>query len=289
MAVSNAVSFDRFNASFGYSLGRTAALIGGLTFAPKMTGSVWLKRLGDLNDLQVIFQSSSGLRIRFESDNTFSIRAPAFTGAVVDLRTSAIIDNNWHHILFSFDSEDINKKHLYVDDVLDMNVVNFPGVGSPQMNIPGQAMGTSATGGSALLDADISEFWLSQNDYFDLSIQDNRRKFISSDKKPIPLGDNGELPTTQSPLMYMGNPSATYNINLGTGGDFTFSGILGVMPAVTGLEFGSATEEKKKTGFVSLKRKRQDRRDRFLQFRSDMEKPPEDIIAEEFINKMLKR
>ena len=83
----------------------------------------------------------------------------------------------------------------------------------------------STTLGASKLNACLSEFWVS-NEYIDLSVEANRRKFIDSSGKPVDLGSDGSTPTGTAPLIYLPNPSGTFENNAGTGGNFTVTGAL---------------------------------------------------------------
>ena len=54
----------------------------------------------------------------------------------------------------------------------------------------------------------------------------NRRKFIDPNKDPVDLGEAGQFPTGTSPLVFLANPTASWQTNLGTGGNFTENGAL---------------------------------------------------------------
>jgi hypothetical protein len=62
--------------------------------------------------------------------------------------------------------------------------------------------------------------------HLDLSVEANRRKFISAAGKPVSLGANGSTPTGSQPIIYLANPTATWQDNLGAGGNFTENGAL---------------------------------------------------------------
>ena len=74
----------------------------------------------------------------------------------------------------------------------------------------------------------ISELWFNPT-YLDISVEANRRKFISPSGSPVNLGATGSLPTGTAPLIYM--PGAVVGQNLGTGGDFA---AVGAPKVVTG-------------------------------------------------------
>jgi len=70
----------------------------------------------------------------------------------------------------------------------------------------------------------ISEFYFAPNQYLDLSVEANRRKFITADGKPADLGADGSTPTGTAPAIYLPNRAALIGTNAGTGGNFTVNG-----------------------------------------------------------------
>lgn len=76
------------------------------------------------------------------------------------------------------------------------------------------------------LDGAISEFYLNTAEYIDLSIEANRRKFISAQGKPVFMGANGSAPTGNQPIIYFNKRYNEFQINNGYGGDYGVTGSL---------------------------------------------------------------
>jgi hypothetical protein len=72
----------------------------------------------------------------------------------------------------------------------------------------------------------LAEVYINLAEYVDLSVEANRRKFISSAGKPVNLGASGSVPTGTAPIMYFKGPASAFPTNLGTGGNFTVTGTL---------------------------------------------------------------
>ena len=79
--------------------------------------------------------------------------------------------------------------------------------------------------GQTGINADIAELYFT-NEFLDLSVEANRRKFIGANGRPVDLGDDGSEPTGTAPLVYLKNPVETWHINAGSGGGFTETGEL---------------------------------------------------------------
>lgn len=70
----------------------------------------------------------------------------------------------------------------------------------------------------------IYDFWFAGDQYLDLSVTANRRKFVTADLKPVNLGPTGLLPTGVAPDIYMTGGASDFVVNRGTGGTFTLAG-----------------------------------------------------------------
>jgi len=76
------------------------------------------------------------------------------------------------------------------------------------------------------LNCEIADLYLNTATSLDLSSTANRRKFISAEDKPVDLGSDGSTPTGTAPLIFLSNPTATWQNNLGSGGNFNENGAL---------------------------------------------------------------
>lgn len=145
-------------------------------------------------------------------------------GIATYFKTSISLSSGvWHHVLHSWDCANATGK-IYIDDVdrtvqttaNDVSVCWGTGAGALKSKL-----GAKATNGSLRLAADLSEFFL-HDEYIDLSVETNRRKFLSSNSKPIELGSDGSTPFGTIPVIYMSGEAATWQAktNLGDGGDW---------------------------------------------------------------------
>lgn len=84
----------------------------------------------------------------------------------------------------------------------------------------------ATTGGTSKLEGDLADLYVNYATSLDLSVEANRRKFISATGKPVSLGADGSTPTGSQPIVFLANPTATWQNNLGSGGNFTENGAL---------------------------------------------------------------
>lgn len=118
--------------------------------------------------------------------------------------------------LYVNDSDDIAAGPTLTDDTIDYTQTSW-------------GIGSGATG-SEKLDGCLAEFYFAPGQYIDLSVETNRRRFISAGGKPVYLGSTGSAPTGTAPIVYQhldnGEAVASFATNRGTGGDFTVTGTL---------------------------------------------------------------
>jgi len=132
-------------------------------------------------------------------------------------------DGEWHHVLISVDLSDPTKRHLYVDGVDDLsNVNNYV---DDIMDLTPQNLdyyiGRNESGGRDIKGS-LYKLWFDTGTYIDFSNPTNRALFdIDAD-----LGTNGEIPTGSAPDIFLTNDAPTWNVNSGTGGNFTLTGTL---------------------------------------------------------------
>lgn len=101
---------------------------------------------------------------------------------------------------------------------------------SKQVTENGIADGSITT--AKVVDENITykKFASAVNALGNITVKANRRKFISANGKPVFLGTDGSKPTGTPPIVFLSqqrnDTPNTFNINRGTGGDFTITGTL---------------------------------------------------------------
>jgi len=199
----------------------------GIGEGPTGTLSVWIKSAVD-GTLGVILcnagNANAGLYFAKYTTNVFYLRLRNSGPAIIVSAVAGQIlsSDGWVHFLASWDTANL-KFHWYRNDVSISTIVP-----SSTTNVD-YDYGTWAIGdennGGGRFNGDMSELYFS-TDYIDLTVEANRRKFISSTRKPVSLGLTGSLPTGNQPLIYF--PYGDPTDNHGTGGNFTMTGALDV-------------------------------------------------------------
>jgi len=188
--------------------------------------NAWFKPTSAVSQARIIHAQSDSVYCRIQGYDGFRFRG--YNGAgnttVNYVPGSLFSADTWYHILISFDLSDSGKRHVYLDDSDLSTTVTWSiytdgnlGWGTySSWDIGSRQDYTNYTFAGCL-----SEVYLT-NEYLDLSVEANRRKFIDASGKPVNLGSDGSTPTGTQPLLYFNNPAATWNVNKGSGGAFSF-------------------------------------------------------------------
>jgi hypothetical protein len=122
-----------------------------------------------------------------------------------------------------------NRRQIYIDDAVPSLTVNNTGANAAigyATSLTNVIVGAQSAAGASKLDGDLSEVYINHAASLDLSIEANRRKFISATLKPVNLGATGSLPTGTAPIMFFSGATASWETNKGSGGGFTENGAL---------------------------------------------------------------
>lgn len=148
--------------------------------------------------------NASGTSILFAQSNP--------SGVLIPVRT-------WTHILFSVDLTNTSNRHFYVNDVLQP--ITWTTYTNDTIDFTRSAHGVGAySDGAGKSLQRISHLYLDYT-YRNLSVEANRRLFITADRKPA--ANQQAL----NPILYLPlNDPTQPGKNLGTGGDFNLTGVV---------------------------------------------------------------
>ena len=126
------------------------------------------------------------------------------------------------HVLLAVDLTNTTV-HLYLNDAVpSLSIATAPV--NDTINFAAGTF-TVGAGGGAFHGGNLRQFYVAQ-EYLDVSVLANRRKFINADLTPVDFGTDGSTPTGTQPIIYLNNQADTFQNNLGSGGNFTESGQL---------------------------------------------------------------
>lgn len=134
------------------------------------------------------------------------IRFTAFTNRVTQSTQIDILDEEWHHVVWS--ANGVDAIHCVVDGVLQVlsaTTVNLNG--SPMFHEREQGINGSSFSGC------ISDYYW-HSDYIDLSVEANRKKFYNNGW--VYYGDKGDRPQGSQPTIWLRDADADFGTNYGT-------------------------------------------------------------------------
>jgi hypothetical protein len=191
--------------------------------------SVWLKLADDVGGVVCsavdgVPNQRSGLTI-IPGANRLNFRGYNSAGTVIlSLSTSTLPQGRWVHVMGSVDLTNTAKRHLYVDDVSDMTVTTYTN-DVIDFTMTDWGIGAFPSGDSKLA-CEMADLWFFPGYYIDLSVEANRRKFITAARNPVALGAAGATPGGIAPFIFMSGDISAWHTNKGTGGGFTLTGTL---------------------------------------------------------------
>ena len=134
-------------------------------------------------------------------------------------------DSDWHHILMSFDynqSPGSRNGHMYIDDIDEAFASTNSGSAFTYWSISRLFLG-HAPFASYGFNGSSAEIYIT-DEYLDLSVEANRRKFVLPSLRPADLGADGSTPTGTAALIYLNGNAANAGVNSGSGANFTING-----------------------------------------------------------------
>lgn len=136
--------------------------------------------------------------------------------------SSLIPDDEWSHVLISY-STVTGEFRLIINGTVDKS--------QSSVDVLGDFSATHSTVGAYIsspsgteFDGCLAEVYLHLGAALDLDDAKNVAKFRTSDNRPKYLGPQGEYPTVSQPHIFLGGPETLWNLNLGSGSDFTVTG-----------------------------------------------------------------
>ncbi|MBW8052029.1 MAG: hypothetical protein FVQ77_17145 [Cytophagales bacterium] len=223
----NAVHFDGTNDVLKRAAGLTGAVDG-----PPFLWSIWINIAGSPGAVMWFFRDTLGrlLSLRNASDKLqLQLRDPA--GILLwawnsDDSFTNLTNPGWHHLLVAANLIAVTPVgQVFLDDAaLAITEVGAPTTGDIDWTFTDIAVGAKLND-TQFFNGDVAELYLT-DEYLDISVLANRRKFIDASGKPVDLGADGSAPTGTAPLVFFSGATDDWHTNKGSGGGFTEIGAL---------------------------------------------------------------
>lgn len=172
---------------------------------------------------------ASDLKIRFVGDQLqFAFGSTSFTSTSTNIGS---MDGEWHTLLITWaDSLDpavsSDTFQVYWDDV--PLATNTPYINT--VNFMGDApIGACSSSGSNPYTGDIDSYFYEKNQFLDLSVETNRRKFYNADGTLKDIGADGSGVFSTPAMMYFRGNASEWTSKAGTEG-WTVNGTLSDAP-----------------------------------------------------------
>ena len=136
------------------------------------------------------------------------------------------VAKGWIHVLASWDMGVTDDVLIYMNDVSDGQKQEFNLDRLNDYTPSTHVIGKHATSGVQHLTGCLADLYFNFAEHIDLSVEANRRKFISATGKPVDLGSDGSTPTGTAPIIFLNGDNTNFEVNAGSGGNFSISGTL---------------------------------------------------------------
>lgn len=179
---------------------------------------------------RVFIGLSNGSNIRFAlllnvASGEFRFTGRGSPGTILTSVISNIPVGSWFHFLCSIDMA--SGIQVYVDDAdYTANVATTTFTDAALDFTPTDFEIGSLNGGGAKFACDAADLWIDFGAALDISVEANRRKFISATGKPVDLGATGNLPTGSQVEITHNAVVASWHTNVGSISGGTLTGTL---------------------------------------------------------------
>ncbi len=179
------------------------------TDSTRLTYSYWFKDMAAGPGLTMVVDVGTELNFTDKTylgqPETFASNVP-YTGSRIDFFAAAPAGVGWHHVIVCMDlnfADGFRPHAMYVDDV-NVTTDDAPHSGGLAFSIIANTKTFNLFGDTFdNVTGNIADIWWGLDQFLDITITSNRRKFISSLGKPVNLGATGSTPTGTAPTFFL--------------------------------------------------------------------------------------
>jgi len=183
----------------------------------KGTLSLWLRK-----GTSIYRQIEHSTSIDMNISNSLQMILKGTTAAtVLAMRTNTSVPlGSWAHVMMSWDLT-IGATHVYLNDASAKDTYIL--TANPVKWNWNTLYHFSTFGASQKFIGCMADFYLNMDEYIDLSVEANRRLFITAAGDPVDLGADGSNPTGSQPAIMLQGEGNAFNINSGYGPNFAIN------------------------------------------------------------------
>lgn len=202
----------------------------GVSDGPSGTLSFWIlaPRLATFTDRRILQAADNRMQVVHDdltNEISYSFRNAAGTINLAFRSDEFVIyGDGWVHVLASWNSVNDTATVYLNDENVGATITAGTGTDDNIDYTPPSADWAIGTGFAApvqLFHGALAHLWFDPTQELDLSVESNRRKFITVDRQPVDLGADGSTPTGAAPAIYLNGDGDDFFTNLGAGGGFT--------------------------------------------------------------------
>lgn len=201
----------------------------GASDTKSFVSSFWINPLdAATGSAQSIWEHESGgnpyTRIQVNQVGLIAVAVYNTSGSLIQSLVSSgtLSDGQWAHVLVAFDAAATTYR-CYIDDANDSSADAVSNT-TQDWTVGNFAI---AAASSLRYTGDIADLMVWQGAYLDLSVEANRRMFISASGKPVnPDAPGGAIATLGTPIVRLSTAEPNWHVNAGSGGGFTENGTL---------------------------------------------------------------
>lgn len=213
----------RGNDPGGNNSSRLLSINAGLSTQPDSTQFIFSGRFRNLeatqSGMQMFGWGTSGTtqtsRMRLNTSNPGVLSLQLGSTASSDILSATFLEDldtlNWFNVLIARNGATLQ---VYFNDVLLSPSALPTAASQPFATADSWAIGSNnqSQSGSA---SEFADVWFQPNTYLDMSVEANRRHFVTADGDAVDLGENGEKPLGFSPDIFFGGANTVLDWNQG--------------------------------------------------------------------------
>jgi len=183
----------------------------------QFTISIWFRAsslhdgfLFDIGDVSVTtsshlyLESDGGIILGLKDSGSFNQKH-----TITSSDSAKYAANTWYHLLASVRTNSSSTAYFYKNDTVSDGTWSDHFNSNIDWTRNQYSIGSKINEGNKF-NGDLGPIWI-DNTYLDITVESNRRKFISASGTPVDLGSDGSTPTGSQPKVYIRGEASVWN------------------------------------------------------------------------------